>query len=186
MLLNHGSLQWVSATRWRQGGWAANLAHRWAGARKDDELWLQWRFWYQSTSWLHFLSAVYVTPWKRHLGTFHLWITQTPVTSYFLGWVEEVAVVRLLPFFKSTMNIGVYCIEAVRPLPQDPLPSAPATTSTSLAAMREAHNLEDVASLTCVSILYVLLLRQPCMMFTVWKVHSRQLAVYIWVPPTVP
>lgn len=46
----------------------------------------------------------------------------------------------------STVNIGV---RAARPSPQDPLPSAPATASTSVAAMHEAHNLQDVSLLMC-------------------------------------
>lgn len=49
----------------------------------------------------------------------------------------------------SAVNIGV---RAARPSPQDPLPSAPATASTSVAAMHEARNLQDVSFLMCVSV----------------------------------
>lgn len=59
------------------------------------------------------------------------------------------AAVRLLPLFFfplliSSVKIGV---RATRPAPQDPPPSAAATASTSVAAMHEARNLQDVSLL---------------------------------------
>lgn len=59
----------------------------------------------------------------------------------------------------SAVNIGV---RAARPSPQDPPPSAPATASTSTAAMHEAHNLQDVSLLMCVRLF------EPACMYGVW------------------
>lgn len=91
--------------------------------------------------------------WKSHLGAFQFGFTQTPVTFHLLGLLKWMAAaVRFVPFsfpfslLISAANIGV---RATRPSPQDPPPSAPATPSTSVAAMHEARNLQDVSLLIC-------------------------------------
>lgn len=88
-------------------------------------------------------------PRKSHLGAFQFCATQTPVTSHLLclsgegdGGSSQVVAFFFLFFFISAVNIGV---RAARPSPQDPPPSAPATASTSVAAMHEAHNLQDIS-----------------------------------------
>lgn len=52
-------------------------------------------------------------------------------------------------FLISAVTIGV---RVARPSPQDPAPSAPATASTSVAAMHDAHNLQDVSLYWCVCV----------------------------------
>lgn len=170
----------------------------------DDEWRLLCRFWchwYQSTSWVHFAAAVYAPPdiaiWALFDSASH---KHTPVTFHRLGLVKWMAAaVRLLLFFFffllliSAVNIGV---RATRPSPQDPPPSAPATASTSVAAMHEAHNLQDVSLLMCVCLSYrawlvcgatcfdmsacvwacALGLWQPCMKSLIWKLLLVALA----------
>lgn len=58
------------------------------------------------------------------------------------GWRLQSGCCSFFFLLISAVNIGV---RAARPSPQDPPPSAPATASTSAAAMHEAHNLQDVS-----------------------------------------
>lgn len=66
----------------------------------------------------------------------------------------------------SAANIGV---RATRPSPQDPPPSAPATASTSVAAMREARNLQDVSLPICM-VAHALIVSFGCM--SLWGCHA--------------
>lgn len=131
----------------------------------------------------------YTLPLKKPSGRFS--IRHHTNTSYISssrsGEGGLAAAVRLVFFFLpllliSAVNIGV---RAARPSPQDPLPSAPATASTSAAAMHEAHNLQDVSRPMCVCLsgracmvcggtcfdicvcVCVFLPWQPCMKFSI-------------------
>lgn len=146
------------------GGWGYNLASSWAEASKDDEWRLLCRFWchrYQSTSWLNFPAAVYTpAPPLPHPGK-AIWVAFQFLHHINIGYISSSRstevdgsrsqVVCFFFFFLSPLNFRCDAgVRAARPSPQDSPPSAPATASTSVATMREAHNLQDVSQLMCV------------------------------------
>lgn len=103
-----------------RGGWAPNLACSWAGASQNDEWRPLWRFWYQSTSWLHFPAAEYALPekaiWALFNSVSHKHQLHLISLVYWRRWRQQQSGCFPHFFFLpliSAVNIGVRAARAI-------------------------------------------------------------------------
>lgn len=71
------------------GGWAPNLACSWAGASQNDEWRPLWRFWYQSTSWLHFPAPPEKAIWALFNSVSHKHQLHLISLVYWRRWRQQ-------------------------------------------------------------------------------------------------